>query len=136
MSFKEGNDVPGKHLPSLHQKERPGWFSGPHGAELACQGSTESFFRSHREEALHLTLPSPWQSAECWEVGGLTWVARMPCLIPVLCVPDPMTPAAVTSDTAPRLGKAGQSERDTKDQLGFAGTMGPLSCRVKSLRAE
>lgn len=62
------------------------------------------------------TLPSPWQSAGLCEVGTLTWVARMPCLIPVLCVPVPMTPPAVTSDTAPRLGSAGQSEEDTRDQ--------------------
>lgn len=34
----------------------------------------------------------------------LTWVGRMPCLIPVLCVPVPMTPAAATSETAPKLG--------------------------------
>lgn len=65
---------------------------------------------------LHPTLPSPWQSAERYEAGTLTWVARMPCLIPVLCVPVPMTPPAVTSDTAPRLGSAGQSEKDTRDQ--------------------
>lgn len=33
----------------------------------------------------------------------LTCVGRMPCLIPVLCVPVPMTPAAATSETAPKL---------------------------------
>lgn len=56
----------------------------------------------------------------------------MPCLIPVLCVPDPMTPAAVTSDTAPRLGSARQCERDTRDQLVFPGTMGPAGMQVEA----
>ena len=43
------------------------------------------------------------------EASELTCVARMPCLIPVLWVPDPMTPPAVTSDTAPRLGRGGRT---------------------------
>lgn len=46
----------------------------------------------------------------------LTWVGRMPCLIPVLCVPDPMTPAIVTSDTAPRLGSAGGARETESSQ--------------------
>lgn len=41
---------------------------------------------------------------------GLTWVGRMPCLIPVLCVPVPITPAAATSETAPRLRAKGLGE--------------------------
>lgn len=41
---------------------------------------------------------------------GLTWVGRMPCLIPVLCVPVPITPAAATSETAPRLWAKGLGE--------------------------
>lgn len=45
----------------------------------------------------------------------------MPCLMPVLCVPDPMTPAAVTSDTAPRLGSAGGGKGTHKGPVRLPG---------------
>lgn len=67
------------------------------------------------------------------EAGGLTCVARMPCLIPVLCVPDPMTPPAVTSDTAPRLGVGRRRDRG---HVRLLGTMPSPGCSVTRLRTE
>lgn len=62
-------------------------------------------------------------------------MARMPCLIPVLCVPDPMTPATVTSDTAPRLGSAGGTRETERVRLlrAMGSQMNPHSVGQKTL---
>ena len=115
-----GDDVSEGPLPSLGQRRDPDGLEAL--VELcrhcpgvpACPAATEQRVKG---------APShpPLSLAVRGEAGRLTWVARMPCLTPVLCVPDPMTPAAVTSDTAPRLEGGG----GTKGPVRLPVTMPP-----------